>query len=66
MEIFKEGDSAAKMVLYPEDVESAVRQFICTCHPEFSQGWILNPYYNVGTVLFAGTKGDEPHNSEEK
>jgi hypothetical protein len=59
MEIFKEGDSAIKAVLTPEDVESAVRQFICTCRPEFATNWLLNPTYNLGTVLFSGTKGDD-------
>ena len=60
MEIYKQGEMAIEVVLYPEDVESAVRQFICTCHPEYAKNWILNPKYNLGTVLFAGTEGDEP------
>ncbi len=56
MEIFRESENAVEVVLRPEDVESAVRQFICTTNPEFDKGWLLNPKYNVGTVLFAGTK----------
>jgi len=59
MEIFKHNEQAIEVVLTPSDVESAVRQFICTCHPEFATNWILNPKYNLGAVLFAGTKVDE-------
>ena len=58
MEFLKESEQVVEVVLYPEDVESAIRQFICTCNPEYAKNWILNPKYNVGTVLFAGTKGD--------
>lgn len=56
MEIQKYNEQAVDIVLYPQDVESAIRQFICTCHPEYAKDWILNPKYNLGTVLFAGTK----------
>jgi len=59
MEILKHNENAADIVLLPSDVESAVRQFICTCHPEYAQNWILNVKYNVGAVIFAATKGDE-------
>ena len=62
MEIFKEGDNAIVALLQPEDVESAVRQFIVTCHPEYNINWMLHPKYNLGAVLFAGTKGDEQIN----
>ena len=58
MEIFKQGEMAIEVILKPEDVESAIRQFICTCHPEYNTNWILNTKYNLGTVIFAGTKGD--------
>lgn len=59
MEILKYNEQAIDVVLTPEDVESAVRQFICICHPEYATNWILNPKYNLGAVLFDGTKGDE-------
>lgn len=60
MEILKYNDDAVDVLLTPADVESAVRQFICTCRPEFSVNWILNPKYNLGSIVFAGTKGDNP------
>lgn len=58
MEIYKENDQAIVALLSPQDVESAVRQFICTCRPEYAKDWILNPKYSIGSVVFAGTKGD--------
>lgn len=59
MDILKESDQVVEVILRPEDVESAVMQFICACNPEYAKGWILNPKYNLGSVVFAGTKGDE-------
>lgn len=59
MEFIKNNEQSIEVILQPSDVESAVRQFICTCHPEYAQNWILVPKYNLGTILFAGTKGDE-------
>lgn len=59
MEALKESEQVVEVILTPEDVESAVRQFICTCKPEYAKGWILNPKYNLGAVVFAGTKGDD-------
>jgi len=56
MEIFKSNEQATEIILYPSDVESAIRQFICDSHPEYAKDWILNPKYNIGTVIFAGTK----------
>lgn len=56
MEIYKENDQAIVALLSPQDVESAVRQFICTCHPEYAKDWLLNPKYSIGSVIFAGTK----------
>lgn len=64
MEIFKNNEQSIEVILQPSDVESAVRQFICSCHPQYAQNWILNAKYNLGTVLFAGTKGDEQHEEE--
>ena len=58
MDLLKFNKDSVDIVLTPEDVESAVRQFICTCHPEYSKNWILNPKYNIGSVVFALTQGD--------
>jgi hypothetical protein len=30
--------------MFPEDVESAIRHFICTCHPELATGFLINPW----------------------
>ena len=59
MDIFKENETAIQVIVYPEDVESAIRQFICTCYPEYDKNWLLNPKYQLGTIIFAGTKGDD-------
>jgi len=64
MEIFKNNEQSIDVILQPSDVESAVRQFICSCHPEYAQNWILNAKYNLGTVLFAGTTDDEQPEEE--
>lgn len=58
MDIMKYNEDAVDIVLTPEDVESAVRQFICTTKPEYAKGWIINPKYNLGAVIFALTKND--------
>lgn len=57
MEILKNGPMAVDVVLTPEDVESAVRQFICTCYPEYTIGWLINPKYDLGSVVMAMTEG---------
>lgn len=56
MDIIKENNQAHIIRLMPEDVESAIRQFICTCHPEYAKDWILNPKLPLGAIEFAGTK----------
>lgn len=56
MDIHKYNEQAKDFILTPSDVESAIRQFICTTHPEYDKGWLLNPKYNIGAVVFAGTK----------
>lgn len=56
MEAFKINDDCVEIVLTPNDVESAIRQFICTCKPEFNTKWILDSKYSVQTVVFSGTK----------
>lgn len=32
-----------KIELTKEDIESAVRAFICSCHPEMAVGFVINP-----------------------
>lgn len=56
MQISKEGEQVIEVVLTPNDVESAIRQFICDCNPEYSKGWLLDVKYNIGSVVFVGTK----------
>jgi len=56
MEKYNYNDQSCDIVLTPEDVESAVRQFICNCHPEFEKEWIINAKYNTGSVVMALTK----------
>lgn len=58
MEITKENKQSVEIVLKPEDVESAIRLFIHMCEPEYAKGWLLNAKYNLGTVVFAGTKDE--------
>lgn len=28
------------------DIESAIRQFICTCHPQFAKDFVVNPLHD--------------------
>ena len=56
MEILKENPDSHIIRLQPEDVEIAVRKFICACHPEYAKDWILNPKINLGAIEFATTK----------
>lgn len=37
-------DGKVVITLSPEDLESAVRQFVCACYPEFSKGWIVSVF----------------------
>lgn len=59
MEFDKESEQSVNVVLTPSDVESAVRQFICTCHPEYAKGWAIDAQYPLGTALMHMTKGDD-------
>lgn len=52
----KENEQAHILHIPKEDVESAIRQWICEQKPEYAKDWILNPKYNIADVLFAGTK----------
>jgi hypothetical protein len=36
-------ESKKTFKLDTRDVESAIRQFICTCHPEVAKGYVINP-----------------------
>lgn len=56
MEVLKSNEQACEIVLTPQDVESAIMQFICTCKPEFAKDWLLSAKYNLGTVVMAATK----------
>jgi hypothetical protein len=56
MEFQKESEQSVNVILAPEDVESAIRQFICTCHPEYAKGWVIDPQYQLGAVVFHATK----------
>ena len=58
MEILKYNNQSIDVILLPQDVESAVRQFICDWHPEYKINWALNAKYNLGAAIFVGTKGD--------
>ncbi len=29
--------------LNDSDIESAIRQFICSCHPDMATGYVVNP-----------------------
>lgn len=56
MEINKTSEQSAEILLTPSDVESALMQFICTCHPEYVTGWLLNTKYNLATSIMVATK----------
>ena len=56
MEKINYNEHSIDIILTPNDVESAVRQFVTTCYPELAKDWIINPKYNVGTIIVAGTK----------
>lgn len=45
-----------QMIVRKEVVESAVREAIIRLHPEYAKDWIINPYMNIGDLMFAGTK----------
>lgn len=43
MKVTLDDNGNAKVEVSESDVESAVCQFICTCHPEFATGFTINP-----------------------
>lgn len=38
-----ETNTGALIQMDAGDVESAIRHFICACHPKFSAGFVVNP-----------------------
>lgn len=61
MNIIKEGD-ITHFVLNASDAESAIRQFICICHPEYSAGYVINPSHDDGeTFIFTAKKAEPPN-----
>lgn len=56
MNILKSNEQAVEIVLTPQDVEEAVKQFIWTRHSEYYSNWTLTPKYNLGAIVIAGTK----------
>jgi len=43
MIITKLDDGRVEIGLQPAEVESAIRQFICTCHPKIAYGFVIDP-----------------------
>lgn len=48
-------DGTITFELSPSDIESAIRSFICTCHPDLSSGWIVDPQTNAEQDYTAAT-----------
>ncbi len=44
--------NACHIQLTSEDVESAIRQFIVVCHPEFATGFVVNPVQKPQAAIF--------------
>ncbi len=59
MEFTKHSDDCVEVFLTPQEVESAVKQFICKCYPEYGTGWIIGAKYNMGAAIFSCTKDDD-------
>ena len=56
----KEDNCAISLI--ESDVESAIREYICACHPEFRTGYIINPLFPMGTcfpIIFSAVKSEE-------
>lgn len=56
MEFEKQSENAVLIKLTQQDVESAIRQFICTCHEEYSTGWLIDPTHPLTNAEFHATK----------
>jgi len=65
MEFEFENKQSVNVKVLPSDVESAVRQFICTCHPEFATNWLIDASEKPETVLMHMTKGDVGNGEKE-
>lgn len=39
--------------LSDSDIESAIRQFICTCHPQFAKDFVVNPLFDRDKIVKA-------------
>jgi len=39
----KRTENTNELILDKSDIESAIRQFICACYPEYSAGYIIDP-----------------------
>lgn len=61
MTIKQDEKGGAHVWLNRDDVESAIRQFIVTCQPEFSIGFIVNPMPDeiIQGAYFKVEKGSE-------
>jgi hypothetical protein len=60
MESLRYNEQSSDIILTPEDVESAIRHFICDYDPTYSKNWLLSPKYNLGSIVFAATRNDHP------
>lgn len=60
MIILDESAESPEISITESDIESAVRQFICTCHPKFKQGYVINPKIKLdgnATIMVKCEKG---------
>jgi len=39
------------ILLTESDIESAIRQFICTCHPQFAKDYVVNPIFDRDKII---------------
>lgn len=51
MEIVKKDGIKTLFKLDASDIESAIRQFICTCHPEYNEGYTIDPIMENKDIL---------------
>ncbi len=49
-------ENMAQIQLTPDDVESAIRMFICECRQEFQIGFTINPCCKIQAALFVVEK----------
>lgn len=58
MNIEKFGNNEHHISLSEADVESALMQFICSCHPEYARGWIISPVSVKGAEMVCRRDND--------